>query len=190
MSCARSRSTGWGLQRGAGTPVTDVFNDIHMGETVEQIASRFQITRAAQDEFAAASQAKATEAVAEGRFAREISSVAIEGRKGERVVYVDEHIRPEATKEKLAAMKPVFKPDGTITAGNASGLNDGAAAVLVGSAARLAELGLEPLARVAAYASAARNPLDMGLGPVPASRAALEQAGWVAEDVDIFEINL
>jgi acetyl-CoA C-acetyltransferase len=167
----------------------DVFNDIHMGETVEQIAERFQITRQEQDEFAADSQAKAAVAKDEGRFDTQIVPVTIKGRKGDRVVTEDEHPRPGATAEKLSGMKPVFTENGTITAGNSSGLNDGAAAVLVGSEAKISELGLEPLVRVVSYASAALDPMDMGLGPAYASRAALKKAGWEIGDVDIFEIN-
>ncbi len=167
----------------------DAFNDIHMGETVEQIAERFQITRQEQDEFAVNSQAKAAVAKAEGRFDSQIVPVSVKRRKGDSVVTEDEHPRPDATTKKLSEMKPVFKENGTITAGNSSGLNDGAAAVLVGSRARMSELGLDPLVRIVSYASAALDPIDMGLGPVHASQAALKKAGWRIGDVDVFEIN-
>ncbi|RUM99481.1 acetyl-CoA C-acetyltransferase [Pseudaminobacter arsenicus] len=167
----------------------DVFNDIHMGETVEQIAQRFQITRQEQDEFAAQSQAKTAKALAAGRFKDEIVPIIISDRKGERIVSEDEHPRPGVTVEKLAGMKPVFSKTGTITAGNSSGLNDGAAAVLVANEAKLKELKLEPAARVASYASVALDPIDMGLGPIHASELALKNAGWSVGDVDLFEIN-
>lgn len=182
-----------GLPRMADSMIVDglwdVFNDIHMGETVEQIAERFQITRQEQDEFAVESQAKAAVAKDEGRFDTQIVPVTIKGRKVDRVVTEDEHPRPSATAAKLSEMQPVFIKNGTITAGNSSGLNDGAAAVLVGSEAKTSELGLEPLVRVVSYASAALDPIDMGLGPVYASQTALKKAGWKIDDVDIFEIN-
>ena len=167
----------------------DAFNDVHMGKTVESIAQRFQITRQVQDSFALKSQEKAVAAQAAGRFDDEIVPVTVKTRGKEWVVAVDEHPRPDATLEQLAAMRPAFAEDGTITAGNASGLNDGAAAVLVGREGRLSELGLEPMARVVSYGSAALDPMDMGLGPVLASRKALEKAGWTIADLDLMEIN-
>lgn len=167
----------------------DVFNDIHMGATVEQLARRYQITRDEQDCFALASQSKAGAAIAAGRFEAEIAPVAVPSRKGDKTFRCDEYPRPETTLDDLTAMRPAFDDEGTITAGNASGLNDGASAVLVGSERRLRDLGLEPMARIAGYASAALDPMDMGLGPAFASRKALEKAGWRAEDLDVLEIN-
>lgn len=167
----------------------DVFNDIHMGATVEQLARRYQITRDEQDRFALASQAKAGAAIAASRFTDEIAPVAVPTRTGTVTVRTDEHPRPDITLNDLAAMRPAFDTDGTITAGNASGLNDGASAVLLGSERRLRDLGPEPMARIASYASAALDPMDMGLGPAFASRKALKKAGWRAEDLDILEIN-
>jgi acetyl-CoA C-acetyltransferase len=166
----------------------DVFNDIHMGGTVESIARRYQITRDDQDRFAHASQEKAAAAQRAGRFADEIAPLSLQSRNEVRVFDTDEH--PNLTSvERLAAMKPAFDPEGTITAGNASGVNDGASAVLVMTGQRMAELGLEPLARVVSYASAALDPMDMGLGPVKAARAALSKANWKASDLDRLEIN-
>lgn len=167
----------------------DVFNNIHMGETVENIARRFQISRQEQDAFALESQFKAAKAIAAGRFLDEIAPIIRQERRGERIIAEDEHPRPGITLEKMAAMAPAFSTTGTITAGNSSGLNDGAAAVLVGSESRLVALGLKPLVRVVSYASAALDPMDMGLGPVLASQAALKKAGWNSADVDVFEIN-
>ncbi len=167
----------------------DVFNDIHMGETVEQIAERFQITRQEQDAFAARSQAKAVRAQAAGWFQDEIVPIVVRDRKGERTVSQDEHPRPGVTVEKLAAMKPVFSKTGTITAGNSSGLNDGAAAVLVAGEAKLKELKLEPVVRLVSYSSVALDPIDMGLAPIHATELALRKAGWSIDDVDLFEIN-
>lgn len=167
----------------------DVFNDIHMGATVEQLARRYQITRDEQDQFALASQAKVGTAIAAGLFVKEITPVTVPGRKSEVTVSADEHPRPETTLADLAAMRPAFAAGGTITAGNASGLNDGASAVLVGCERRLRALGLEPLARIAGYASAALDPMDMGLGPAFASRRALQKAGWRADDLGVMEIN-
>ena len=167
----------------------DAFNQVHMGTTAEEIARTRQISRAEQDVFAAASQAKAAAAVAGGRFDDEIVPVTVETRKGAVTVARDEHPKPGVTAEALSKLAPVFDPQGTITAGNASGLNDGAAAVMVMTERRAAELGLEPLARVASYASAGLDPMLMGLGPVPASRRGLEKAGWSAGDLDVLEIN-
>lgn len=166
----------------------DVFNDIHMGDTVEGLARRYQITRDAQDHFAMQSQEKALRAQAAGIFGTEIAPVVVKDRGGDRIFDQDEH--PKATTlEKLASMRPAFDPEGTITAGNASGLNDGASAVLVVSEAMLNAHNLTPLARIVSYASAALDPMDMGLGPVEASRNALRKAGWKTADLDRLEIN-
>jgi len=167
----------------------DAFNQVHMGTTAEEIARTRQISRAEQDAFAAKSQAKAAAAVAAGRFDDEIVPIAIETRKSTVTIAKDEHPKPGVTVEALAKLAPVFNPQGTITAGNASGLNDGAAAVMVMTERRAAELGLAPMARIASYASAGLDPMLMGLGPIPASRKSLEKAGWSAGDVDILEIN-
>jgi len=166
----------------------DVFNDIHMGSTVEQLARRYQISREEQDAFALASQQKARRAQDDGTFAQELTSIRVPGRKGATIFNRDENLR-ETSLEALAGMRPVFEDDGTITAGNASGLNDGASAVLVVSEKRLNELGLTPLARIASYGVGALDPMDMGLGPVPAARAALSKAGWAPRDLDRMEIN-
>jgi acetyl-CoA C-acetyltransferase len=167
----------------------DALNNVHMGHTVEQLARRYQITREEQDRFALASQQKAGQAIADGRFRAEIAPIRVATRTGEFAFDTDEYPRPDTRLEDLAAMRPAFDPQGTITAGNASGLNDGAAAVLVGSDSRLRALGLTPMARIASYASAALDPMDMGLGPALAARKALELAGWGAEDLDLLEIN-
>ncbi|MBK5933624.1 acetyl-CoA acetyltransferase [Rhodovulum imhoffii] len=167
----------------------DAFHDVHMGVTVENLAKTYQITREEQDLFALQSQAKAKAAQDAGIFAEEITPVLVETRAGQTSFRVDEHPNPETTPEQLAAMRPVFDPHGSITAGNASGLNDGASAVLVASRAALAQHGLEPMARVASYASAALPPMDMGLGPVLAARKALDKAGWSVADLDVLEIN-
>ena len=167
----------------------DAFNGYHMGMTAENIAERYQISRAAQDEFATASQNKAEAAKKAGRFRDEIVPVTLKGRKGDVVVDSDEYIRDGATVEAMAALKPAFKKDGSVTAGNASGINDGAAAVVVMSAKKAAALGLKPLARIAAFGTSGLDPATMGMGPVPASRKALQRAGWNAADVDLFELN-
>ncbi|CAN7550875.1 acetyl-CoA C-acetyltransferase [Mesorhizobium sp. LjNodule214] len=167
----------------------DAFHQVHMGVTVESLAQRYQITRDEQDRFALCSQEKADAAIRSARFDDEIVPVSIKTRQGDVVVDRDEHPNPSTTLEGLARLKPVFDPAGTITAGNASGLNDGAAAVLVMSETRMREFGLEPLARIASYASAGVEPMDMGLGPVAASRLALEKAGWQPSELDVMEIN-
>ncbi|GAB5469300.1 MAG: acetyl-CoA C-acetyltransferase [Rhodospirillales bacterium] len=170
----------------------DVFNDVHMGTTAEFLAQRYQVSRAEQDRFALRSQQKAAAALAAGRLAAETIAieVPVKGSKGARRSFAeDEHPAPDTTLEGLARLKPVFAEGGSVTAGNASGLNDGAAAVLVVSEERLRALNLEPLARVAAYASAGVAPMEMGLGPVAASRLALEKAGWTATSLDLLEIN-
>jgi 3-oxoadipyl-CoA thiolase len=163
---------------------------IGLGETAEVVAEEFGVTREAQDAFAAESQKRTEAAVAAGRFDGEIVPVEVPQRKGDPVIVdVDEHPRPGTTAEALARLRPVFKQDGTVTAGNSSGINDGAAALLVTSAERGRELGLEPIARVVAGAVAGVEPHRMGIGPVPATRKALERAGWTADEVDLVELN-
>jgi acetyl-CoA C-acetyltransferase len=167
----------------------DAYNNYHMGTTAENIAREYGITRREQDEFAAASQQKAEAAQQAGRFRDEITPVEIATRKGTVRFDVDEYIRSGATAEALAELKPAFSKDGTVTAGNASGLNDGAAAVIMTSVRKATELGLKPLARVKAYSSAGVDPKIMGMGPVPASQLCLRKAGWTHADVDLMEIN-
>src|SRR5438874_6712524 len=168
----------------------DAFNGYHMGNTAENVAKQYQITRAQQDAFAVASQNKAEAAQKAGRFKDEIVPVLIPQRKGDPVAFTDdEFIKLGAKLESVAALKPAFAKDGTVTAANASGINDGAAAVLVTSEKRARELGLEPLARIKAFASSGVDPSVMGMGPVPASRRCLEKAGWKAADLDLMEIN-
>jgi len=162
----------------------------HMGITAEEVASRYNVSRGDQDAFAAESQRRAVTAIAEGRFKEEIVPVSVPQRKGDPVVVdTDEYPRAGTTVDKLAALKPAFKKDGSVTAGNASGINDGAAAVVVMTAKRAEQLGLKPLARIASYATVALDPSIMGMGPVPASKKALERAGWKAQDLDLLEIN-
>jgi len=163
---------------------------IGLGETAEVIAEEFGVTREAQDALAAESQQRAERAIAAGRFDDEIVPVPIPLRKTEPVVVAaDEHPRPDTTAESLAQLRPVFKRDGTVTAGNSSGINDGAAALLVVSAERGEELGLEPMARVVGGAVAGVEPQRMGIGPVPATRKALERHGWSIDDIDLVELN-
>lgn len=167
----------------------DAFHGYHMGVTAENVAERYQIGRAAQDEFAAASQNKAEAARAAGRFAGEIAPVTIKGRKGDTVVDQDEYIRAGATVEAMAGLRPAFKKDGSVTAGNASGLNDGAAVLVLMSGAEAARRGAPVLATVKSWASCGVDPALMGIGPVPASRKALEKAGWSVGDLDLVEAN-
>ncbi|NAZ37975.1 acetyl-CoA C-acetyltransferase [Rubellimicrobium sp. CFH 75288] len=167
----------------------DAFNGYHMGQTAENVAREWQITREEQDAFAVASQNKAEAAQKEGRFREEIVPFTVKGRKGDTVVEEDEYIRHGATIEGVAKLRPAFAKDGTVTAGNASGLNDGAAAVLLMSEEEAARRGLEPLARIASYATAGLDPAIMGMGPVHASRRALEKAGWTVGDLDLVEAN-
>ena len=167
----------------------DAFNGYHMGQTAENIATRWQITREDQDRFAVASQNKAEAARAEGRFKDEIAPVTIKGRKGDTVVDQDEYIRAGATYESLAGLRPAFTKDGTVTAGNASGLNDGAAALVLMTAEEAARRGVEPLARIASWANAGVDPSIMGAGPIPATRKALQKAGWTLADLDLIESN-
>lgn len=167
----------------------DAFNGYHMGQTAENIADRFQISRADQDAFAVASQHKAEAAQKDGRFDAEIVPVSIASRKGEVVVDKDEYIRHGATLEAMASLRPAFSKEGTVTAANASGLNDGAAALVLMSAADAKARGLEPLARIVSSATAGVDPAVMGTGPIPASRKALEKAGWTVADLDLVESN-
>ncbi|KGC32477.1 acetyl-CoA C-acetyltransferase family protein [Burkholderia pseudomallei MSHR3951] len=168
----------------------DVYNKYHMGITAENVAKEYGITREAQDQFAALSQNKAEAAQKAGRFDDEIVPIEIPQRKGEPLRFAtDEFVRHGVTAESLASLKPAFAKEGTVTAANASGINDGAAAVLVMSAKKADALGLEPLARIKAYANAGVDPSVMGMGPVPASRRCLERAGWSVGDLDLMEIN-
>ncbi|MFP6558842.1 acetyl-CoA C-acetyltransferase [Paraburkholderia sp. B3] len=168
----------------------DVYNQYHMGVTAENVAKEYGITREEQDAFAAFSQNKAEAAQKAGRFDDEIVPVAIPQRKGEPLQFrTDEFVRHGVTAESLAGLKPAFNKEGTVTAANASGLNDGAAAVVVMSAKKAGELGLKPLARIKAYSNAGLDPKIMGMGPVPASKRCLERAGWTAQDLDLMEIN-
>jgi acetyl-CoA C-acetyltransferase len=168
----------------------DAFNSIHMGVTAENVAKEYGISRAAQDEFAAFSQNKAEAAQKSGRFNDEIVPVEIPQRKGEPLRFAtDEFVRHGVTAESLSGLKPAFSKEGTVTAANASGLNDGAAAVIVMSAKKADALGLTPIARIKAYANAGVDPKVMGMGPVPASKRCLERAGWSASDLDLMEIN-
>jgi len=167
----------------------DAYNNYHMGTTAENVASQYEISRRQQDEFSAASQQKAEAAQKAGRFKTEIAPVEIVTRKGSTYFDSDEYIRFGTTVEALGELKPAFAKDGTVTAGNASGLNDGAAAVMMMSARKADQLGLKPLARVKAYASAGVDPKIMGMGPVPASLLCLKKAGWTYEELDLLEIN-
>lgn len=167
----------------------DAFNQYHMGITAENVAKEYAVTREEQDEFALASQQKAEAALKSGRFRDEVVPVEVPGRKGTVIFAEDEYPRPGTTLEALRALKPAFDKNGTVTAGNASGINDGAAAVVLASRRKAEELGLAPLARVKAYASAGLDPKYMGMGPVPASRRCLARAGWEPKDLDLMEIN-
>ena len=168
----------------------DVYNQYHMGITAENVAKEYGIDRAQQDKFAYASQQKAAAAQDAGRFKDEIVPVLIPQRKGDPIAFdQDEFINRKSNEEALGGLKPAFDKQGTVTAGNASGINDGAAAVLVMSEAKAKALGLTPLARIKAFASAGVDPKIMGMGPAPASRKALQKAGWTAEQVDLMEIN-
>ncbi|HRC81957.1 MAG TPA: acetyl-CoA C-acetyltransferase [Sedimentibacter sp.] len=188
----------WGLRMGDGALVdtmvadglTDIFNNYHMGITAENIAEQWNISREEQDEFAVRSQNRAEAAIKQGRFKDEIVPVEIPQKRGDPLVIdTDEYPRFGTTIEALARLKPAFKKDGTVTAGNASGINDGAAAVLVMSKEKADELGLKPLVTIVSYASAGVDPKIMGYGPVPASKKALEKAGMTIEDIDLVEAN-
>ena len=168
----------------------DVYNQYHMGTTAENIAKKYGVTREAQDALALGSQQKAAAAQEAGRFKDEIVGVSIAQKKGDAIVFsADEYINKKTSAEALAGLRPAFDKTGSVTAGNASGLNDGAAGVVVMSAQKAQQLGLTPLARIASYASAGVDPAFMGMGPVPAARKALERAGWKAADLDLLEIN-
>jgi acetyl-CoA C-acetyltransferase len=168
----------------------DVYNQYHMGITAENVAKKYEISRESQDALALASQQKAAAAQDAGRFKDEIVPFVIPQKKGDPVVFdKDEFINRKTNADALAGLRPAFDKAGSVTAGNASGLNDGAAGVVVMTAKRADQLGLTPLARIASYASAALDPSIMGMGPVPASKRALERAGWKAADLDLLEIN-
>ncbi|MFV2053875.1 acetyl-CoA C-acetyltransferase [Aliiroseovarius sp. YM-037] len=167
----------------------DAFNGYHMGQTAENVANKWQISRDQQDEFAVASQNKAEAAQKAGKFADEITPFTVKTRKGETVVDQDEYIRHGATMEAMQKLRPAFAKDGSVTAANASGLNDGAAAVLLMSAENAEKRGIKPLARIASYATAGLDPSIMGVGPIHASRKALEKAGWKVGDLDLVEAN-
>ncbi len=167
----------------------DAFNGYHMGTTAENVARSYQITREEQDALALASQRKASAAQKSGRFRDEIAPVTIVTRKGEVVIADDEYIRHDASAESMAKLKPAFSKDGTVTAGNASGINDGAAALVVMSAKEAAKRGLTPLARIASFATAGVDPAVMGTGPIPSSQKALARAGWSVVDLDLIEAN-
>jgi len=167
----------------------DAFNGYHMGTTAENVAKKWQITRAQQDEFAVKSQNKAEAAMKAGKFKDEIASVTIKTRKGDTVVDTDEYPKAGVTLESIAKLRPAFDKEGSVTAANASGINDGAAAVVLMKASEAAKLGKTPLARIVSWAHAGVDPAIMGTGPIPASRAALQKAGWKAADLDLIEAN-
>jgi acetyl-CoA C-acetyltransferase len=167
----------------------DAFNGYHMGNTAENVAKQWQITRQMQDEFAVASQNKAEAAMKAGRFKDEIVPVTIKTRKGETVVDTDEYPKAGVTLESISKLRPAFEKEGTVTAASASGINDGAAAVVLMKASEAAKLGKTPLARIVSWAQAGVDPSIMGTGPIPASRAALKKAGWKKEDLDLIEAN-
>jgi acetyl-CoA C-acetyltransferase len=167
----------------------DVYNQYHMGVTAENVARKYEISRAEQDEFALQSQLKAEAAIKDGKFKDEIIPIEIASKKGSTIFDTDEYPKHGATLDGLASLRPAFNKEGSVTAGNASGLNDGAAAVIMMSASKAKELGLTPLARIKSYALSGLDPAIMGMGPVPAARMALEKAGWTHEDVDLMEIN-
>jgi acetyl-CoA C-acetyltransferase len=168
----------------------DVYNQYHMGTTAENVAKQYGITRAQQDEFSVASQNKAEAAQKAGRFKEEITPVMIPQRKGDPVAFAtDEFVKAGTTLDSIAGLRPAFAKDGTVTAANASGINDGGAAVLVMTATRAGQLGLKPIAKIQAFASSGVDPSIMGMGPVSASRLCLEKAGWKPADLDLMEIN-
>lgn len=167
----------------------DAFNGYHMGITAENVATKFSLTRADQDELAATSQQRAIAAIAAGKFKDEIAPVTIKQKKSEIIFDTDEFPRAGTTVETLGGLRPAFKPDGTVTAGNASGINDGAAALVLMSAEEAKKRGLAPLATIKSWATAGVDPAIMGTGPIPASRKALEKAGWSVEDLDLVEAN-
>ena len=172
-----------------GDGLLDAFKGYHMGMTAENVAAKWEISREAQDAFAAASQAKAAAAQSAGRFKEEIIPVTVKTRKSESVVADDEYLKPDTTAESLAGLRPAFSQDGTVTAGNASGINDGAAAVVLMSSEDAGRRNIKPLARIASWATAGVDPAIMGSGPIPATRAALNKAGWEIGDLDLIEAN-
>ena len=167
----------------------DAFNGYHMGMTAENVANHWQITRDDQDQLALSSQQKAADAISTGRFDDEIVPVTVKTRKGSVVIEIDEHPKANTTEEGLAGLRPAFQKDGTVTAGNASGINDGAAAVVLMTADEASRRGIAPLARIASWATVGVDPALMGSGPIPASLAALEKAGWTTDDLDLIEAN-
>jgi acetyl-CoA C-acetyltransferase len=167
----------------------DAFNGYHMGNTAENVAKKFQITREQQDAFAMASQTKAGAAMKSGAFADEIVPVTIKTRKGEIIIDTDEHPKPSTTLEMLSGLRPAFQKEGTVTAGNASGINDGAAAIVLMSSEGAEKRGVEPLARIVSWATVGVDPAIMGTGPIPASQKALKIAGWSTDDLDLIEAN-
>jgi acetyl-CoA C-acetyltransferase len=189
-------SARWGARMGDATAADyvlgilhDPFQRVHMGITAENVAQREGITREMQDALALESQRRAARAIAEGRFRTQIAAVQVPSRKGPVAFDVDEHVRADVSAERLASMKPVFKDGGTVTAGNASGLNDGAAAIVLATGAAVMAQSLRPLARLVAYAHAGVEPALMGLGPIPATRLALQKAGLAVKDLDVIEAN-
>lgn len=200
MSCAPFilNDARWGARMGEKKLVDemikdglwDAFNDYHMGVTAENVSKEYDVTRDDQDEIAAVSQQRASKARAEGIFDEEIVPVEVKGKKGKvTVVDKDEYIRDGVTKESISGMKPAFIKDGTVTAANASGINDGAAMVIVMSEEKAKELGVEPMAKIASYASAGVDPKIMGTGPIPSSRKAMKKAGWEFSELDLVEAN-
>jgi len=186
----------WGARMGDSTIIDmmvaalhDPFHNIHMGETAENLAESHQITRADQDGLAAESHRRAARAIAEGRFKSQILPVTLKSRKGETVFDTDEHVRADTSEADLAKLRAVFRKDGTVTAGNASGINDAAAAVVLMDVGTAAKRGAKPLGRLVAYAHAGVDPKVMGIGPVPATRAALQRAGLILADIDVIESN-
>jgi acetyl-CoA C-acetyltransferase len=167
----------------------DAYNHYHMGVTAENVAKKFHVSRAEQDEFAAASQNKASAAQQQGKFKNEILPLEIKDKKGSVIFDSDEYIKAGTTAEALSALRPAFDKVGTVTAGNASGINDGAAAVIMMSASKAKQLGLKPLVKIKAYASSGLDPAIMGMGPVSASQRCLQKAGWTHQDLDLMEIN-
>jgi acetyl-CoA C-acetyltransferase len=186
----------WGARMGDSAMIdfvvgalTDPFHKVHMGVTAENVAARYGITREMQDALAVESQRRATRAIAEGRFKEQIVAIESQGRKGTIVFDTDEHVRPDTTLESLAKMRPVFKKDGVVTVGNASGINDGAGAVVLASGEQVRAGGLKPMARLVGYAHAGVEPEYMGIGPVPATRKVLERTGLKLADFDVIESN-
>jgi acetyl-CoA C-acetyltransferase len=170
--------------------LTCAMGSCHMGITAEEVATRYKVSRADQDAFAVESQARAERAIKEGHFKNEIVAVSIAQRKGDPIqVDTDEYPRPGTTTDKLGALKPAFKKDGSVTAGNASGINDGAAALVVAAREKAQKIGAKPLARILSYASSGVDPKIMGMGPVPAVRRVLERSGLTVADIDLFEVN-